>query len=132
QSADVSRLKVIASCPEDALPTLEALSRGERRWTVRTAGAASPTGLPGTIDEIGYLIDPNQHTAVIKGYVDNPGQRIRAGQYVTATVSIPPPDDVVEIPTDALVDDGKQSLAFVHPDPARHQFTRRRVHGTPR
>ena len=78
------------------------------------------------------MIDPNQHTAVIKGYVDNPGKRIRAGQYVTATVNIPPPDDVVEIPTDALVEDGMQSLVFVQPDAAMHHFTMRRVQVTHR
>ena len=94
--------------------------------------ALTATGLPGTIDEIGYLIDPNQHTAVIKGYVDNPGERIRAGQYVSATVHIPPPDDVVEIPIDALVDDGLQSLVFVQPDAAKAQFTMRRVQVTHR
>jgi len=132
QIADVNRLLVKAACPEDALPTLEALHGNEKRWTVRTVGAASATGLPGTIDEIGYIIDPNQHTAVIKGYVDNPGQRIRAGQYVTATVNIPPPGDVVEIPTDALVDDGKQSLVFVQPDVGAHHFTMRRVQVTQR
>jgi cobalt-zinc-cadmium efflux system membrane fusion protein len=127
QIADVNRLLVIASCPEDELPALEALHGRERRWTVRTAGATSATGLPGTIDEIGYLIDPNQHTAVIKGYVDNPGKRLRGGQYVTATVNIPPPDDVVEIPTDALVEDGLQSLVFVQPKAGARRFTMRRV-----
>ena len=116
QIADVSRLLVIANCPEDSLPTLEALSSNERRWTVQTVGAESAVGLPGTIDEIGYVIDPNQHTAIIKGYVDNPGQHIRAGQYVAATMQIPPPADVVEIAVDALVDDGRQSLVFVQPD----------------
>ena len=40
QIADVSRLLVIANCPEDALPILEALDGSERRWTVRTVGAA--------------------------------------------------------------------------------------------
>ena len=132
QIADVSRLLVIASCPEDSLPSLEALGSNEKRWSVRTVGAASGTGLAGTIDEIGYIIDPNQHTAVIKGYVENPGKRIRAGQYVSATVNLPPPDDVVEVPTDALVDDGMQSLVFVQSDPAAHQFTMRRVHVTHR
>jgi cobalt-zinc-cadmium efflux system membrane fusion protein len=132
QIADVSRLLVIANCPEDDLPILESLHGNERRWTVRTVGASSDTGLPGTIDEIGYIIDPNQHTAVIKGYVDNPGLRIRAGQYVSATVSIPPPSDVVEIPTDALVDDGLQSLVFVQPDATAHHFTMRRVQVTQR
>jgi cobalt-zinc-cadmium efflux system membrane fusion protein len=132
QIADVRRLLVIASCPEDQLPVLEALDRDERQWSVRTVGAASETGLAGTIDEIGYVIDPNQHTAVVKGYVDNPGRRIRAGQYVTATVSIPPPAGVVEIPTDAVVDDGKQSLVFVQPEAGVHRFTMRRVEVTHR
>jgi cobalt-zinc-cadmium efflux system membrane fusion protein len=127
QIADVSRLLVIASCPEDQLPVLEALDRDERRWSIHTVGAATDGGLPGYIDEIGYVIDPNQHTAVIKGYVDNPGRRIRAGQYITATVAIPPPADVVEIPTDALVDDGKQCLVFVQPTPDVPHFTMRRV-----
>ena len=132
QIADVNRLLVIASCPEDSLPALESLGSNERRWSVRTVGAGSAAGLTGTIDEIGYVIDPNQHTAVVKGYVDNPGKHIRGGQYVTATVNLPPPDDVVEIPTDALVDDGLQSVIFVQPDPSVHQFTMRRVHVTHR
>ena len=95
-------------------------------------GTGSVAGLTGSIEEISYIIDPNQHTAVVKGYVDNPGKHIRGGQYVTATVEIPPPDDVVEIPVDALVDDGRQSLVFVQPDAGKHQFTMRRVHVTHR
>ncbi len=132
QIADVSQLLVTANCPEDQLPSLESLGSGEKRWTMRTVGASTATGLAGTIDEIGYLIDPNQHTAIIKGYVENPGERIRGGQFVSATVNIPPPDDVVEIPVDALADDGRQSLVFVQPDAARHQFTMRRVQVTHR
>src|SRR5208337_740892 len=132
QIADVSRLLVTANCPEDQLPSLESLGSGEKRWTMRTVGASTATGLAGTIDEIGYIIDPNQHTAIIKGYVENPGERIRGGQFVSATVNIPPPDDVVEIPVDALAGDGRQSLVFVQPDAARHQFTMRRVQVTHR
>jgi cobalt-zinc-cadmium efflux system membrane fusion protein len=132
QVADVSRLLVIASCPEDSLPALESLHGNQRQWSVRTVGAGTDAGLPGTIDEIGYIIDPNQHTAIIKGYVDNPGKRIRAGQYVSATVKIPPPEGVVEIPTNALIDDGLQSIVFVQPDPKVHRFTMRRVHVTHR
>ena len=132
QIADVSQLLITANCPEDDLPTLGALQGNDKRWTVRTVGAASSKGLSGPISDIGYMIDPNQHTAIVKGYVDNPGQQIRAGQYVTATVNIPPPKDVVEIPDDALVDDGRQSLVFVQPNPAKLQFTMRRVDVTHR
>jgi cobalt-zinc-cadmium efflux system membrane fusion protein len=132
QIADVRRMLVEANCPEDDLPKLESLLGGDRRWTVRTVGAAAGVGLGGSIDEIGYLIDPNQHTAVIKGYIDNTGRRIRGGQYVTATVEIPPPEGVAEVPTDALVDDGQQSLVFVQPDPSARRFTMRRVQVTHR
>ena len=132
QIANVNQLLVTANCPEDQLPSLESLGQDQKRWTVRTVGAASATGLAGTIDEIGYIIDPNQHTAIIKGYVENPGQRIRAGQFVSATVNIPPPEDVVEIPVDALVEDGRQSLVFIQPDAAKHEFTMRRVQVTHR
>ena len=123
---------MVVNCPEDDLPKLEALGQRDRKWTVQTVGVNSTGGLPGTIDVIGWLIDPNQHTAVITGYVPNPGERIRGGQYCTATVNIPPPDDVVEIPVDALVDDGKQSVVFVQPDASKPQFAMRRVQVTHR
>ena len=125
--AAVERLAVLANIPEDDLPTLNNLKDSQRNWTVQTVGANSLTGLPGTIDEIGYIIDPNQHTAIVKGYIDNPGGKIRAGQFVSATVDVPPPEDVVEIPIGALVDDGKQSLVFVQADPDKRRWTMRRV-----
>jgi cobalt-zinc-cadmium efflux system membrane fusion protein len=145
QIADVDRLLVIAYCPEDDLPKLESLPTSERTWTVETVSAAPDPanqnagerpnkkgGLHGTIDEIGYVIDPNMHTAVIKGYVENPDQRIRGGQYVKAVVRIPPPKGVVEIPVDALIDDGIQSLVFIQPEAGKHRFTMRRVEVTHR
>jgi RNA polymerase sigma factor (sigma-70 family) len=89
QIADVSRLLVIAHCPAEALTPLSSLGQNERRWTVRTVGAPTSNGLPGTIADIGYIIDPNQHTAIIKGYVENPGQQIRVGQHVTVTINGP-------------------------------------------
>jgi cobalt-zinc-cadmium efflux system membrane fusion protein len=132
QIAQVNRLQVIAYAPEDELPTLNALKNDDRMWTVRTVGANSVGGIKGTIDEIGYLIDPNQHTAVIKGYIDNPKEQIRAGQFVSCTVPIPPPQDVVEVPIDALVEDGRNCVVFVQPDPTKHQYTMRRVQPTHR
>jgi cobalt-zinc-cadmium efflux system membrane fusion protein len=133
QIADVSRLLVRASAPEDDLPILEDLvAHGNARWTIRTVGVASATGLPGSIHEIGFLIDPSQHTAVIKGYVDNPGERLRAGQFVAATVPITAPPGIVEIPIDALVDDGTQSLVFVQTDASKPEYTMRRVQVTQR
>jgi cobalt-zinc-cadmium efflux system membrane fusion protein len=132
QIADVSRLKVVAYCPEDDLPKLEGLVPSQRQWIVRANSAFASGGLPGYIDSIGYVVEPNQHMVPIKGYVENPGQNLRAGQNFTATVKIPAPDDVVEIPPNALIDDGLQSLVFVKSDEGKHRFSMRRVQVTHR
>jgi cobalt-zinc-cadmium efflux system membrane fusion protein len=132
QIAKVDRLTVLANAPEDDLPTLLSLSPDRKRWTVRTVGASPQEGIAGTIDEISYLIDVNQHNAVIKGHIDNPRLALRGGQFVSCTIDLPPPDDVVEVPVGAVVDDGRQCVVFVQPDPARPLFTLRRVEVTHR
>jgi cobalt-zinc-cadmium efflux system membrane fusion protein len=132
QIAQVNRMLVIAYAPEDELPTLNALKPEERVWSVQTVGANSVSGFKGRIEEIGYLIDPNQHTAVIKGYIDNPKELIRGGQHVSCTIQIPPPKDVVEVPINAVVEDGKNAIVFVQTDPAKPYYTMRRVQLTHR
>jgi cobalt-zinc-cadmium efflux system membrane fusion protein len=135
QIAQVDRLDVLANVPEDDLPKLyqlrDALARkGEKlHWTVKTVGSAP---IHGFIDDIGYIIDPNQHTAVVKGHIDNPGDRLRAGQFISATVDMLPPDGVVEVPMDAVVEDGQQAVVFVKSDPNKPYYTMRRVEVTNR
>jgi cobalt-zinc-cadmium efflux system membrane fusion protein len=129
QIADVDRLFVTANVPEDDLPVLQALSDNQKMWTVRTVGSPPVHGF---IDDIGYIIDPNQHTAVVKGYIINNGGKLRSGQFISATVELPPPDDVVEVPIDAVIDDGQQSIVFVQTDPVKQHYTMRRVQLTDR
>jgi cobalt-zinc-cadmium efflux system membrane fusion protein len=129
QIAKVDKLTVFANVPEDDLPVLEALTSEQRRWTVKTVGS---NPIPGYIDDIGYLIDPNQHTAVVKGHIDNKDGKLRAGQFISATVELPPPADVVEVPTDAVVDDGQQCVVLVQTDPGKSHYTLRRVQLTHR
>jgi len=69
---------------------------------------------------------------VVKGHLDNPNGLLRAGQFISATVELPPPPDVVEVPIAALVEDGLQSLVFVQADPATAHYTMRRVQVTHR
>jgi cobalt-zinc-cadmium efflux system membrane fusion protein len=122
--ADVDPMLVIANPPEDYLPTLLALKPQEQKWTLSTVGSSD---VESRIDEIGYILDANQHTAVVKGRIDNPKGLLRAGQFVSATINLPPPTDVVEVPLTALAEDGKQSYLFVQPDPDQPRFTMRRV-----
>jgi cobalt-zinc-cadmium efflux system membrane fusion protein len=125
QIARVDRLLVVANAPEDQLPTLQGLNSEQRRWTVHTVGAPAK-GITAPIDDISYIIDVNQHSAVVKGHIPNDG-RLRSGQFVTATVQLPPPENVVEIPTGALADDGKQAAVFVQAGDKPGVYTLRRV-----
>jgi membrane fusion protein, heavy metal efflux system len=127
--ADVDRLLVMANPPEDLLPDLLGLTPQEMRWKLQTVGTLA---IEGPIEEIGYILDATQHTAVVKGYIDNPQVKLRAGQFVSATVNLPPPPNVVEVPLTALAEDGKQSFVFVQPDRAQPRYTMRRVRVTHR
>jgi len=132
QISDLGKLFITANCPEDDLPLLQALqesSHGLIPWTVRTVG--SPP-LSGFIDDVSYLIDPMQHTAVVKGYIQNEQAKLRGGQFIKATVELPAPDDVVEIPANAMIEDGQQTVVFVVTDEAKQQYTMRRVELTNR
>jgi cobalt-zinc-cadmium efflux system membrane fusion protein len=104
------RLFVVANCPEDDLPALQALPERARRWTITTVGSEP---LPGYIDDISYIIDPLDHTAKVKGHIDNKEGRLLAGKMISAKVELPPPQDVVEVPPSAVADDGQQSIVFV-------------------
>jgi cobalt-zinc-cadmium efflux system membrane fusion protein len=132
QIGKVDPLIVLAAVPEDDLPALQDLKSQTRNfiaWTVRTVGSQPIEGL---VDDIGYLIDPNQHTAVVRGHIPNPNGVLRAGQFVTATVELLPPKNVVEVPISALVEDGKDSVVFVQVDARKPVYTMRRVRVTNR
>jgi cobalt-zinc-cadmium efflux system membrane fusion protein len=132
QIAKVDPLIVLAAVPEDDLPALQDLKTQTQNligWTVRTVGTEPIAGL---VDDVGYLIDPNQHTAVVRGHIPNPNGLLRAGQFVTATVELRPPQNVVEVPISAVVEDGKDSVVFVQTNPKEPLYTMRRVQVTNR
>jgi cobalt-zinc-cadmium efflux system membrane fusion protein len=114
QIAEVQRMVVLANPAEDDLPVLLKLKKEQKQlfWTVRAVGLP-PEGVTAPVSDISYFIDQNQHTAVVKGFIDNPEDNLRAGQFASATIELPPPERTVEIPINALVEDGKQSIIFV-------------------
>jgi cobalt-zinc-cadmium efflux system membrane fusion protein len=99
----------------------------QRRWRIRLQSDPNAKPLPGTIDVIGYTIDPTQHTAVVIGQVNNRQERFRAGQFIIADVAVSPPPNEVVIPTMALVEDGHESVVFVQPDSAKPDYKQVRV-----
>ncbi len=122
--ADVDRMLVLAHPPEDQLPALLAQLKLSKSWTLRTVGFPP---IPAKIDEVSYIIDANQHTAVVKGYIDTSRTKIRAGQFITASVDMPAPKNTVEVPLTALAEDGRQSFVFVQPDEQQPRYVIRRV-----
>ena len=86
------------------------------------------------------MVDPNQHTALVMGEIDNPNHQFLSTQFITATVTLPPLPDEVVVPAAAVIDDGRESIVFVkldpkslpEADPKKQYFEQRRVHVTRR
>jgi cobalt-zinc-cadmium efflux system membrane fusion protein len=125
--ADLRELVVWADAYEEDLPALLSLPPDRRVWTIRLKGDPNAQPLEGQIDYVGEIIDPNQHTALVGGRVNNRDGRLRAGQFITATVELPPSPDEVVIPVTALVEDGHTSIVFVQEDTGRTEYSLRRV-----
>src|SRR5262249_41302430 len=99
----------------------------EMHWAIRLKADPDAPPLEGTIDYIGDIIDPNQHTALVIGRVDNLDRRLRAGQFITARIALPAPRNEVVIPVTCLVEQGADNFVFVQPDAGKEQYTLRRV-----
>jgi membrane fusion protein, heavy metal efflux system len=125
--ADLSAMTAWVHVYDEYLPALQALPR-PIPWKVEAGGETLTS--PGA-ETISPVIDPNQHTALLMGRVDNPGGRLRVGQFVTATIDLPPPPDLTAVPAGAVVEDGIRSIVFVkaeqQPDPKAVVFSLRRV-----
>ncbi len=57
----------------------------------------------------------------------NTDNRLRAGQFITATIDLPSSDSEVAIPRTALIDEGTRSIVFVASDETGTTVTQRQV-----
>jgi len=124
--ADLSVLSAWARIYEEDIPRLDMLPKPVP-WSLKINSNPLAPPIPGTIDRIGEIIDPNEHMALVAGLVPNPNGDLHAGQFITALIDLPIEPDVVEIPTRGLVEDGDESIVFVQDDPEFNRFTMRRV-----
>lgn len=130
--ADLSKLRVSAYAYEEDIAVLQRLRGDQRVWHVYPHPDADAARLKGSFDQIGVVIDPNQHTAVVMGSVDNPvqpnGERmLRVGQLVRAEIPLPPPRDEVVVLKTALVPQASASAVFVQPDASVPEYVCRKV-----
>ncbi|MEO2091161.1 MAG: hypothetical protein ABGY75_16990 [Gemmataceae bacterium] len=59
--------------------------------------------------------------------MDNSAGELRVGQFVTVTVNRPAHPGELAVPAEAVVEDGRQSVVYVRPDPVRPEYVRRPV-----
>jgi cobalt-zinc-cadmium efflux system membrane fusion protein len=126
---DLSQLAIWAHIYEDDLPTLLKLqkARGKVEWQIQLRADPDAKPVTGTIEKIGEVIDPNTHTALLFGYIDNKDGSLRAGQFITATILMPPSPNELAVPTTALVGMDGRNYVFVQPDSTKPRFALRRV-----
>ena len=125
--ADLSRLRVMAHVYEEQLPLLDNLTESQHQWTISVQSDTGLKPLAGRFEQIGKLIDPNEHAALVTGWVDNRADRLRAGQFITAKIELPLPKGEVAIPSSALVEEGEHQFVFVQPEPAKSEYVRRPI-----
>jgi cobalt-zinc-cadmium efflux system membrane fusion protein len=123
---DLTHLSAWAYAYEEDVPALKALPPPVA-WEIRLKAEPEAKPLRGTIGEIRPIIDPTIHAALVKGRVSNPSGRLVAGQFITATVLLPPGAGELEIPTRALIEDGAQSVVFVEVDGNKRRYALRHV-----
>lgn len=125
--ANVNRLGVLANVYEDDLPKLTRLPKSMRRWELKLKADPMADLISGEFEVIGHVIHPDQHTAAIVGWIDNPEQRLRTGQFVTASINVPGPDNALLVPNSAVIDAGNSTLIFVAQDPSAKSVKARSV-----
>jgi cobalt-zinc-cadmium efflux system membrane fusion protein len=121
--ADLTRLQIWVHPPEEYLTVLrERLKEGPGRlqWEVRFQ--SDPPNTPPRILDVAMIspsLQPDQHTPMLIGYLDNPEGKYLIGQFVTAIIRVPPPVDdnkkpaAVEIDTAAINNVKGQNFVFV-------------------
>jgi cobalt-zinc-cadmium efflux system membrane fusion protein len=130
--ADMSRLQILVQPPVEYLPLiqegLEKYGPGRLQWDIRCQ-SEPPETPPQRLDiiTIAPSLDPNLRTPLVLGYLPNPKGKYRIGEFVTATIYVPPDENTVEIPTNALNEVEGQAFVFVQPDPKEHDYMLRRV-----
>ena len=124
--ADLSRLRVVAHAYEEDLPALDSLKNDPREWTVAVGAGQDEVARRGQFDQVGCIIDPNQHTALVMGWVDNRDGRLRVGQFITVRLDVPPPKSEVVVPAAALCEEAGRTTVFLHPRDTQ-EYVRRQV-----
>ncbi len=130
---DLSRLQIWVHPPPEYIPLFrerlrEGAPAGTLRWQITFQDEPNMPALDLPIAKMAPSLEPNQQTPMLVGFLDNVDRRHIVGQFVNAIIRMPPPEDTVEIPTDAINQYEMQNFVFVqNPERANEFFLRRIV-----
>jgi cobalt-zinc-cadmium efflux system membrane fusion protein len=82
--------------------------------------------LPGTVDNISALVDPDTRSVVVRVVADNPGDVLKKQMYVRARIEARAESAGLLVPVSAILRDD-ENLAFVYVVQADGSFARRQV-----
>ncbi len=71
-------------------------------------------GDTGRLVTVGHVLDPKSRTVPVVYEAQNPARKIRIGQFAKLSVATGPPTQTLVIPEAALLQDGNQTIVFVH------------------
>jgi cobalt-zinc-cadmium efflux system membrane fusion protein len=129
--ADLRKLQVWLNPAEEYLPILqEFLNKPDATpltWDIFLQAEPKAPPLTGVLLRLAPSLEPNQHTVLVVGLVDNPQGKLLIGQFVTAIIHVPIEPGLVELPTTALNEEKGQSVVFVQEDHEKLEFTMRPV-----
>jgi cobalt-zinc-cadmium efflux system membrane fusion protein len=123
--ADLSVLSAWARIGEADLSMLQKMP-APITWKLRVPSNPSASPTSGTVNQIGEA-DPSNHTALLSGSVNNENHELRAGQFITAVIELPPDASLVLVPATAVIEEEGSLTVFVESSSAPRQFTRRKV-----
>ncbi|HSQ58703.1 MAG TPA: efflux RND transporter periplasmic adaptor subunit [Gemmata sp.] len=122
---DLSSLAVWVHLFEEDLPLLRGITTPVP-WVVAVPSWPG-SSFAGRMETIAASIDPSQHTALVTGTVENPKRELKAGMSVTVTIELPPPPGQIEVPTEAVIEDGRESYVYLLTAPGSNTFVRKAV-----
>jgi len=77
------------------------------------AGKAAGDSLPGVVEHVGQVVDPQTGNLPVHVLVDNPEGRLELGQVVTVAITVSEREKVLAIPATAITDLGEGPLLSV-------------------
>lgn len=118
--ADLSRVWVMADLFESQLPDVQA---GD---TAEIMTPASPTPLPGTVENISAILDPTTRAIAVRIGADNPGELLKKQMFVQVRIRSQRETTGILVPAAAVLRDD-ENLPFVYVVQPDGRFARRRI-----